>query len=74
MKRETEAPIELERDTYTPREVAQLMGMNEQTIQKWLREGRFPEAEKMGGGSGARWVIWKAAFDARRNGERKQVA
>jgi predicted site-specific integrase-resolvase len=74
MKRKTEPPIELERDAYTPREVSQLMGMNEQTIQKWCREGRIPEAEKMGEGTSARWMIWKAPFDARRGRERRQAA
>jgi IS30 family transposase len=71
MKRKAEPPIGLERDTYTAREVAQLMGRNEQTIHKWLRQGQFPEAEKVGEGANARWVIWKAAFDARRERERK---
>jgi excisionase family DNA binding protein len=58
----------MEKDTYTPKEVAVIYGRSEQTIRRWLREGRIPGAEKV---TNQTWVIWKTQFDQHRAGERK---
>jgi predicted site-specific integrase-resolvase len=59
----------VEKDTYTPKEVAVIYGRSEQTIWRWLRKGGIvPGAERTSTGH---WVIWKQQFDQHRAGERK---
>jgi predicted site-specific integrase-resolvase len=59
----------VEKDTYTPKELAVIYGRSEQTIWRWLRKGGIvPGAEKP---NGKHWVIWKQQFDQHRAAERK---
>lgn len=59
----------IDRDTYTPQEVADIMGVHIDTIYRYLKAGRIAGTEKFA----KNWVIWKGPFDEqrRRDSERK---
>ena len=60
---------EVERDTYTAKEVAVILGVKPLAVYRYLKAGRIAGAEKFG----RRYVIWKGPFDEqlRRDSERK---
>ena len=57
----------MERDVYTVREVAQMLGLHQQTVWRRIREGKIPGGEW----DGDRYWIWKQQFDAARMPARK---
>jgi len=50
-------------DWLTMKQTAALLGEPKSTVQRWLRAGRFPGAEKVRGRSGAPW-IWRVPATA----------
>jgi len=57
----------------TIKQAAELLGVNRETIARWIRDGRIPAVNVSGGSERPRWRIARATLDGVRRGRERAL-